>query len=158
MDPKQHSKQFLADIVAKSPDLSRFIQKIEQLSKLNQAIKTHLDPMLARQCQVANLRNGMLILTTTSSIWGHQLRFQEMELLSHLRTHPEWCGLTSVQSKVVPAMPTLRASKFEYTGFSKPYLSIISAHTLKQTAETIIHPRLQAALLRLATHAVNHRI
>ncbi len=154
MDPKQHSKQSLAEILAKSPILSRFIQKIDDLSKLNQALKTHLDPSLAPQCQVVNLCQGKLILCTTSSIWGHQLRFQEMELLSQLRTYPEWCGLTSIHSKVLPSMPTLRASKFEYTGFSRPTLSATSADTLKQTARTIRHPRLQAALLRLATHAI----
>jgi len=154
MEPNKYSKQFLADVVAKSPDLSRFIKKIEQLSKLNQAVKQQLDPTLARQCQVANLRNGMLILTTPSSIWGHQLRFQEMELLSALRATPEWCGLTSIQSRVVPISSTQRVPRLDFPGFSKPHLSDMGARTLKETAHSIASPRLQQALLRLAAHAI----
>lgn len=156
MESNKHPKQFLADIVDKSPDLSRFVKQIEQLSKLNKALKKHLDPALALQCQVANLRDGILIITTPSSIWGHQLRFQEMELLSALRATPEWCSLKSIQSRVVPALPIssfLNPHSEQNSPAFKLNLSTHSAQHLQEIAHIMTHSRLKQALLRLAAHA-----
>lgn len=156
MESNKHPKLFLADVVAKSPDLARFVKQIQQLSQLNQALKQHLDPELAPHCQVANLRNGILILTTHSSIWGHQLRFQEMALLSALRNTPDWCGLKSIQFRVVPASPIPSFLKPDLEAHHQPprlCLSIHNAKHLQETAHNMQSPRLKQALLRLATHA-----
>lgn len=151
MEPKR-----LTDIITKSNDLSRFTQKIEQLSKISQAVKNHLEPSLARQCQVANLRDGILILSTHSSIWGHQLRFQEIELLSVLRATPEWCGLKSVQSRVVPLSSSTQysAEPKQNLSMTKTPLSIKSAAHLEDVAQHIQYPHLKQAFLKLASYAI----
>lgn len=143
--------QCLSDIITKSSDLSRFINQIDRLSKINQVIKQHLDPTLANDCQVANLRDGILILSTHSSIWGHRLRFQAIELLSTLRAIPEWCGLKSIQCRVVPA-PTSDPSSCPLT--QKLGLSAISIEHLQKAAEGIRDQKLKEAMLRLATHSI----
>lgn len=146
--------QCIADVINKSNDLSKFIKQINQLSKINQAVKQYLEPMLANQCQVANLRNGTLILTTSSSIWGHQLRFQEMALLSALRATQEWCGLKAIQSRVAPTHPPHTTAPPKPYEIRKSRLSLKHAAHLQSLAHYTVHPRLKQALLNLADYAI----
>ncbi len=93
----EHSLQ---EILTQSSLLKDMTQKASKLVKLNQAVLKKLDPKLAPHCRVTNLRDGILILATHSPAFGHMLRFSEIELLSALRQEPEWCGLSSIQSRV----------------------------------------------------------
>jgi hypothetical protein len=140
----------MADVLDKSKDLSKFIKQINHLSKINQAVKEHLTPDLASHCRVANLRDGVLILRTSSSIWGHQLRFQEMALLSALRTMPEWCGLKSIQSRVVPLYSEYASHPKAPYPHPKPRLSLKNKAHLEAIAHHIVYPHLKRAVLCLA--------
>lgn len=135
------------------------IRKTEHLNKLNRLVQSKLDPTLSAHCRVANLRDGILVLTTSSPAFGHLLRFKSIDLLSALRAEPQWCGLKSIQTRVCPEHPlTLAAlplvqsnAKEQALGSMGPSLSVQSAELLKNTANNIQSPRLRHALLKLAS-------
>lgn len=83
-----------------APNLHKLLDKLEQLKQLNQFVAAHLEPSLAAQCQVANLRDGILILSTTSPAWKHKLRFVTLDLLSALRANPAWSSLKSIEVRI----------------------------------------------------------
>src|ERR1700722_1515422 len=104
-----HKKHSLANILTDSPILSEIVNKVDQLAKLNRIVHQKLDPELTKYCRVANLRDGILILSTSSPATGHLLRFAKAELLSTLRIEPQWCHLKSIKIHVRPQM-TLKFS------------------------------------------------
>lgn len=142
-----YQKNSLTDILATSTTLSQIVKKVDQLAKLNRAVLKKLDPTLAQQCRVANLRDGVLILTTSSPIWGHQLRFSEIELLSSLRSVPEWCALKSIKTHIQPVDYT-HPTPFRL--HPKPTLSKLGASHIEHVAQDIENQGLKQALLRLS--------
>lgn len=99
MKPQENS---MAEILRTSSILSQIVTKVEQLAKLNRIVHEKCDPELRKHCRVANYRDGILILTTPSSAAGHLLRFSKGELLTALRSVPEWCHLKSIKIHVRP--------------------------------------------------------
>lgn len=83
-----------------APNLHKLLSKLEQLQQLNGIVAANLEPALATQCRVANLRDGILILSTTSPAWKHKLRFATIDLLSALRAHPQWSSLKSIEVRI----------------------------------------------------------
>lgn len=83
-----------------APNLHKLLAKLEQIKQLNLFVTSHLEPSLAKQCQVANLRDGVLILSTTSPAWKHKLRFAALDLLSALRANPHWSNLKSIEIRI----------------------------------------------------------
>ncbi len=80
--------------------LAYVLAKVEQLRMLSQQVQKLLRPELAQHCQVANLRDGCLILQVDNAAWATQLRFEQTELLSKLRKQPELAGLASIKIQV----------------------------------------------------------
>ncbi|HXH54708.1 MAG TPA: DciA family protein [Gammaproteobacteria bacterium] len=148
MKPQKHS---MIEILTISPILSQIVNKVEQLAKLNRIVHQKCNPELRKHCRVANYRDGILILTTHSSAVGHLLRFEKSELLTALRSLPEWCHLKSIKIHVRPNPPEseiIPIPTSETGAFS--FLPSQVSTELKKTALNINFPPLQQALLRLA--------
>lgn len=146
MQYKTH-KSF-ASLLAGTPELRNFTAKLDHLNQMNQVISSKLEPSLASHCHVANLRDGTLILATTSPAWNHKLRFSALDLLSTLRADPRWSGLKSIEIRVDYLPNTETASTMKR---SKPItLSAASAQLIKQAADNISNPSLAEAMRRLA--------
>ena len=88
------------NLLQTAPNLYKLLDKLEQLNLLNSFVVAHLEPSLAAQCRVANLRDGILILSTTSPAWKHKLRFATLDLLSALRAHPKWSSLKAIEVRI----------------------------------------------------------
>lgn len=104
---KNDTNYTINEVLTRSPILSELLKKVEQLTKLNlSALKAleKIDPSLAKHCRVMNCRDGILMIATTSAVFGHTLRFLSLDLLSSLRSEPEWCGLTAIQFQVRPSI------------------------------------------------------
>ncbi len=148
-----HKKLSLIEILADSPALREIVNKVDQLAKLNRLLEQKCDPELAKNCRVANLRAGVLILTTPSPATGHLLRFTKSELLTALRSDPEWCHLTSIKIHVRPPVapsPLGEPSRSQSASIIPKFcLSKNSAEAVKATAAGISYSPLQEALLRL---------
>jgi len=134
-----------------SPILSELLKKVEQLTKLNRSVVNQLSPRLAHTCQVMSCQDGILKLSTSSPAWGHELRFAEAELLSKLRSSPEWRALKAVKTYVQP--PQESFSHAYRAPFPKPTLTTTSAAYLKIAAENTTCSPLRTALLKLANRA-----
>lgn len=138
----------ITSLIRATPDLQKFVEKLEQLDHINRYLSTHLEPALADNCRVANLRDGALVLSTTSPAWHHKLRFVTMDLLSTLRANPLWSGLKSIEVRV-DYLPTTHHDT--PTNFKTPSaISAQNAKLLRQTATHITNEKLASALSRLA--------
>jgi hypothetical protein len=142
----------VSELFTTSPILSELMKKVEQLTKLNRTVVAQLDPELAKHCRVTNCREGILTLTTSSPAWGHTLRFSEIELLSTLRSYPEWCGLKAVRTFVRPLEVSYSSETF-VSPFPEPILKSVSAEFIKKAAESVESSLLRKALIKLANRA-----
>lgn len=143
------TNQSLSNLLQTTPELHDFVTKLEHLAQINSAIAQNLEATLANHCKVANLRDGALVLSTTSPAWHHKLRFSSMEILSMLRKDPRWSGLKSVEIRVdyLPSIESQTANGY----YTKPRtLSTASRQLIEQTAANLTNPKLAAALARLA--------
>ena len=87
-------------LLQNSPTITNIRNKLQQLQQLNKIVTKLLPPILSRYVSVANLRDGILILTTTSPVWNHQINFLKMDLLDKLRvSDPAWAGIGSILVK-----------------------------------------------------------
>ena len=141
-----HSKISLTEILSSSSLFGKIVKKVEEISKLNTIVQEALDPKLAAYCRVANVRDGILILTTHSSSYGNLLRYAEVELLTRLRSDPNWCHLKSIKTCVRP--PMTHAQKPPQV--NKPTLTESNSTCIQATAHYIHEPALRQALERLA--------
>lgn len=134
-----------------SADLQKFTTKLSQLEQLSNFIANYLEPTLASQCKVANLRDGSLILTTTSPAWNHKLRFVSLELLSALRKNPLWSGLKSIEVRVdyLPAMEHDNITDLKKSLCMSPQ----NAKLIQELAHSISCPTLANALKKLASNS-----
>ena len=128
--------------------LSDFVTKLEKLTQIQQLVTSKLTPDLQANCCVANLRDGKLILSTTSPTWNHKLRFCSLDLLSALRAEPNWAGLKSIEIRV-DYLPQNANDTTPSPKKLKP-LSKKAAAIIEETAHRISHDKLAAALIKLA--------
>ena len=142
-----HTKNSLFEILTNSPLFGKIVNKVDQLAKLNRIVHQNLDPELKSYCRVANLRDGILIITTTSPAAGHLLRFAEIDLLSKLRAEPEWCHLKSVKTLVRPSIALVKAATAQ--NLPKPSLSLEGRKAIENVVQGIDSHELQKALTRL---------
>ncbi len=146
----QHS---LSDIIKHLPLLQNYAHKLLILEKLECVIKKHLDPEFAKHCRVANLQNGILILTTTSVVWNHKLRFQKVDLLRKLRSEKKWCFIKSIKNIVqVSLLYSLKSTSQKTNKNDSFRLSTESSECIIKCADQIAHLNLSQALYRLARH------
>jgi hypothetical protein len=78
----------------------KILERARALEKLNQQISRMLDDDLARNCQVANVRDGRLIFACRSAGSATRLRLQGNQLLEDLHS----AGLNDIESIEVKMM------------------------------------------------------
>ncbi|WP_154124516.1 DUF721 domain-containing protein [Grimontia hollisae] len=78
-------------------------QRAMALAKLNQQVQAVLPPASAKQCRVANYRDGILVLECGSSTWATRLNYDRQTLMSSLRQGP-LPSLMTIEIKVNPAL------------------------------------------------------
>lgn len=147
-------KHDLSNILENSSILREYLKKINKVTELNKAVLAALPSELAAHCQVANLRNNTLILTTSSPVWKHQITFQQADLLSRLRKNPEWAGISHINCQVAfPGRDDIHVPSSLKAGLPPPSLSAKSAEQIKLVASVIDAPKLKKSLEKLAKHA-----
>ena len=109
---KKHP-QDLSRLMHHSGKLPSLAEKAELLRQLDQQVKQMLSEHVAEQLQVANLREGVLVIETTSAAWAARINFQKSMLLTQLQaqTLPM---LTAIEVKVNPAL-AIRATESKIT-------------------------------------------
>lgn len=134
--------------VAECVTLDSIAARARALDRLDGKLRSLLPETLARECHLADLRNGRLVFIATSSTWATRLRLYQDKLLTEARTasgsEVKLFAVKVAPLPPVPAEPTL----------AKP-LSTTAANHLRSAAKTIKDPELQALYLQLASLATS---
>jgi len=132
--------------VAECVDLATIARRARALDQLDEKLRHHLPDSLARECRLADLRNGRLIFLATSPAWATRLRMHQANLLAEARA----ASGNAVELLVVKvaALPTVPQEPDR----SKP-LSATAANHLRSAAITLKDPELQALYVKLASLA-----
>ena len=143
--------QDLSRLLHQSGTLPAFAEKAELLNQLNNYVKQSLNGPVVEQLKVANLRQGVLVIETTSAAWAARINFQKTKLLQQLKeeTLPM---LTAIEVKVNPRL-AITPSKAT-TNYAK--ISPVAAEHL-QTLADHVEGSLGEKLKRLASLASRNR-
>jgi len=132
--------------VAKCVDLATLAERARALDALDGRLRHHLPEALARECRLADVRNGRLVFLATNPTWATRLRLHQAALLAEARAAMgDAVGHLVVKVaalSTVPPEPTRR----------KP-LSAAAANHLRSAAKNLKDPELQALYLELASLA-----
>lgn len=120
------------NLLQNSPTISKLYYKLQQIQQLNNVLTNLLPPLAAQNCCVSNLRDGMLILTTTSPVWNHQINFLKTDLINKLRnSSPDFAGITAIKVKTSYLIEELNNYKNPALNNKSPKKLNISANSAK---------------------------
>ncbi|AZG34120.1 MAG: DciA family protein [Shewanella psychromarinicola] len=143
--------QDLSNLVHLSGRLPELAEKAELLNNLNRYVKQTLNGPVAEQLKVANLRQGVLVIETTSAAWAARINFQKQKLLKQLQTDT-LPMLTGIEVKVNPGLALAKPQ-------SQPNQNMISTTAAKHIEALAEHidGSLGEKLKRLAALASRNR-
>ena len=131
-----------------NPELEVLVTHALRLRRLQGQYQQVVGEDLARNCQVANFRGELLTLSCRSAAWATRAKMEKRQLLATLRTTE---GFSQLQEIEFITRPISQPIDNKETIFKIP-MSVESANSLSQMAESISDPALRAALRRLARH------
>ena len=67
--------------------LSTLVHNINRINRLSQSLTAILPHPLAKHCRVSRFDGQELVLAVDSGEWASRLRYEKLELLSHLRSN-----------------------------------------------------------------------
>ncbi|WP_299019118.1 DUF721 domain-containing protein [uncultured Photobacterium sp.] len=108
---RDHRPQTTASLLDDS-QLGNIQQRAIALSKLNKAVKQHLD--CAEFCRVSNYRQGTLIIETASAAWSMRLNYERNNLIKKLR-EKLLPNLGNIEVKINPALAAVEQKPKEKT-------------------------------------------
>ena len=95
--------QDLSQLLHHSGKLPDLAEKAELLMYLNHHVKQIIAGPVAEQLKVANFRQGVLVVETTSAAWAARINFQKPKLLAQLQAETLPI-LTAIEVKVNPRL------------------------------------------------------
>ena len=144
----------IGQLLAGNPEgFQMILNHTQRLGALNRILRGCIPAPLNQHCQVANLRDNLLILHADSSAWALKLRYSSQTLLQQLRQYGV-PGLSAIEVKVRPN----NAAVLDYAGIRGPekiryaHMSGKTAQLLDSIASDITDDSLKVALQRLARH------
>src|SRR3990167_6420176 len=123
------------------------LAKVKALTALNTKINRYLSPHLRAHCQVGNCTNDQLILIVANASIATQLRFQTADLLHQFRSDPSLPQINNIHLKVRPSY-TPPPAIFPPMNTLYPQTSAL----MKEIAQSLTDPQLQAVMLKIAEH------
>jgi len=125
------------------------LKKVECINSLNELLMPLLDPEMARHCQVANYRQGQLIIEVENAAIATILRFQLPDILAKLRQNPRLAGIASIAFYIKSTTPPQTQPQLS----AERNLSRSNAELLIDIANGIKNKQLKQCLLKLSKHA-----
>lgn len=126
--------------------LGNIVAKVKLHHSLQSLLKKYVDPELANNLQVANYRQGCLVIQFTNAALATRFRYQIPQLLKQLRLEKQLPGLASINCLVRPKSFEPEPKKNKLT------LSKSGAAALKEAAGYIDDPDLAKALEKLGAN------
>jgi len=131
-----------------NPELEVLVTHARRLRRLQGQYQQAVGEDLARNCQVANFRGELLTLSCQSAAWATRAKMEKHQLLVALRASEGFSQLQEVEFITRPTLQPIDNKEI----ISKIPMSVESAKSLSQMAESISDPALRTALQRLARH------
>ena len=92
----------VADVLSDhGSNLGKLLKRGSLLMQLQHLLSGVLDPSLAKRFQVANVRDGKLVLVTPAAAWATLLRMQSHELIGALR-QAGYRDIESIEVRIAP--------------------------------------------------------
>lgn len=122
----------LSQLLHQQGQLPTLAEKAELLLYLNTHLKKILNGPIVDHLQVANLRQDILVIETTTSAWAARINFQKTAILQHLQNEM-LPMLSAIEVKVNPSLalyeqaPKLNTNKITATAAS--HIEALAEHT-----------------------------
>lgn len=126
------------------PNIRRVLETSEVLRQLQAVLERLLPANLASHCRLANYKDDVLFLYTTSSAWATRIRLEAPQLREYLSRYQEFKNIQQVRVRI-DSTTNIAAQKLETLRISTQ-----SAIIINELAENINIPELADALKRLA--------
>jgi hypothetical protein len=140
--------KIITDVASQCRDLNFIFTKAKKLQTINQSFANYLDPSIQSQCQVANMVDKCLILIVTSGSIAMQMRLMTDEILQKIKQNPLFSTIKTIQCLVRPTQSIASTKQQEINNI--PKLSHAAAKVIKESAESIKDPALQAIMLKIS--------
>ena len=139
-----------------------FLAQAKKLAYFTQLLHSILPVECRDHVAVANVRNQNLMLVTDSPVWTTRLRQLSPQILEFIRKNAADKFSNKEQIHHVQISTRYQATNTDQQQAkkgNKPGLQISekTASMLTQSADSIQHQQLKAALLRIARHSRHHR-
>ncbi len=146
---RRHTAKSLATLLhgSRGP-LARTLRQARQLQALDRAFAQLIDPALQPHCQVANLRDGCLVVQVDAPAWATRLRFEQQRILKQLRKK----GITSQIAKLSIQVKPATGNRQEPSRSRKP-LGQGARRQATHHLQQINDPELRRRLNRLLSTA-----
>ncbi len=129
--------------------LRKLVRHAQRFRSADKIVKQFLPAHLHGHCQVAHLDTSQLTLTVDSAAWLTQLRYAQQTLLQQLKKQPQFIHLQTIQLRVMPLPPQIPFKETQGLVSSSRRLSNNTKELIKTSADSISHPALKKALLKL---------
>ncbi|MCL1123603.1 DUF721 domain-containing protein [Shewanella surugensis] len=141
----------LSQLLHQQGTMPHLAEKAELLLHLNHHVKCVLKGPVTEQLKVANLRQGILVIETSTSAWAARINFQKIQILQQLQAEilPM---LTAIEVKVNPGLN----SKVSQPKPQNKHISSAAASHIEALADQTDGPLAQK-LKRLAALASRSR-
>lgn len=130
--------------------LSGLLQHVNYLQTLTPLLMSALPDVIAQHCQLANYRQGRLIISVNNQAMATRLRFILPDLRQQLRKHPAFAGLIGIDFYMAKPLPNHPITKPRQPHYRKQ----ISTEQISLQSEYIIPDKaLQVLWQQLLQHA-----
>lgn len=80
--------------------LGWIMRKAQRIQQLNNLLFDMIEPPLNMHCQVMNIEENRITISTDNASWATQLRMQQHDILNRLRFHNRWRFINQIDIKV----------------------------------------------------------
>ncbi len=131
-----------------SDELENLITRALKISHLNARFHSILDKTLKKHCDIANFREGTLVLLTDSPAWISRLRYQIPSLLKQLQQLSEFKDIIQIKLRIQPKY----VERIKRQLHREP-ISNVAASCLTTLADSVQDSELKTALQQLASRS-----
>ncbi|MHB1948120.1 MAG: DUF721 domain-containing protein [Gammaproteobacteria bacterium] len=131
--------------------LQGLMGQLNELQELNALLTEHLDPEIAKHCQVVKFEKNCLFVIVDNGNWATQLRFNIPDVMARLRQTTKLKNISGIICKTRPNPHLTKSSKVKkrvVTG-----LSADAAKQILETAKTIKDDKIRKMLEKIASHS-----
>ena len=136
----------------RNQDWHYLLTKINTLQHLNQRVLPYLDANIQPYCQVANKVGDKLVMVANNGSVATQLHLQSADLLIKFRQDPLLNNIRHLSCKVQVFTSIAQGQLRHYQPIKMAPLSLQSAETLQQMADSLTDPKLKAIIKKIAAH------